>query len=381
MRYVFREADEAVSAARVRIRTACRSDETDAVRQLLVEAALPAAEAGRAEHLARELVAHVRSARRTAGGIDAFLHAYDLSTWDGVALMCLAEALLRIPDPATAERLIRDKIGGADWQRHLGDSDSLLLNASTWGLMLTGRIVGPDPDWADGAGRLIGRLVSRLDEPVIREAMIHAMRIVGQQFVMGRTIEETLARARKARVPGERYSFDMLGEAARTADDAARYLDAYRLAIDRVGKAAAADGSLAGPGVSVRLSALHPRFEAVQRERVLRELVPRFVDLAERARTVRDSGRRTGRLPGARRRSPRGEHGRGRGDRGSRSRQDSCRRSRGGARGGGFLQPLRGSGARGIRRAGRSSGVHRRNQLHRAARPRRRSAIRETGRP
>ena len=284
MRFVFRETLEAASAPRAGIRSACRGDEADAVRALLGEAALPADDAERVEGLARELVADVRAARRTAGGIDAFLHAYDLSTREGVALMCLAEALLRVPDPANAERLIRDKIGAADWRRHLGDSDSLFVNASTWGLMLTGRIVGPDPDWDDGAGGLLGRVVSRLGEPVIREAMVHAMRIVGQQFVMGRTIEEALERARKARAPEERYSFDMLGEAARTAGDAARYLDAYRRAIDRVGKAARAGGPLPGPGLSVKLSALHPRYEAAQRERVLRELVPRLVDLAERAR-------------------------------------------------------------------------------------------------
>ena len=286
MRFVFRDADEAVSALRARIRAACRGGETDAVRSLLVEAALPAAEAGRVEWLARGLVAHVRAARRTAGGIDAFLHAYDLSTREGVALMCLAEALLRVPDPETAERLIGDKIGAADWRRHLGDSDSLFVNASTWGLMLTGRIVRLDPEWGDGTGGPIGHLVSRLGEPVIREAMVHAMRIVGQQFVMGRTIEEALESARHTRAQGERYSFDMLGEAALTASDAARYLEAYRHAIDRVGKAARTSGPLSGPGVSVKLSALHPRYEIAQRDRVRCELVPRFIDLAECTRAA-----------------------------------------------------------------------------------------------
>ncbi len=284
MRFVFRETGEAPRALRARIRAACLSDEAGTVRALLGEAALPPADAERVEGLARGLVAHVRASRRSAGGIDAFLQAYDLSTQEGVALMCLAEALLRVPDPTTAERLIRDKIGAADWRRHLGESDSVFVNASTWGLMLTGRIVGPDPDWGGDAGGLATRLVARLGEPVIREAMIHAMRIVGQQFVMGRTIEEALECTRKVRTPGERYSFDMLGEAARTANDAARYLDAYRHAVDCIGKAAVPDGSLAGPGVSVKLSALHPRHETAQRERVLRELVPRFVDLAERAR-------------------------------------------------------------------------------------------------
>ncbi len=286
MRFVFREADEEVSAPRARVRAACRGDESDAVRPLLIEAALPPTDVDRVEQLARGLVAQVRAARRTAGGIDAFLHAYDLSTKEGVALMCLAEALLRVPDPETAERLIGDKIGLADWKRHLGDSDSLFVNASTWGLMLTGQIVRPDSEWGDGAGGLIGRLVSRLGEPVIREAMIHAMRIVGQQFVMGRTIEEALERAHKSRVQGERYSFDMLGEAALTANDAARYFEAYRHAIDRVGKAAQTSGPLSGPGVSVKLSALHPRCETAQRDRVRCELVPRFVDLAECARAA-----------------------------------------------------------------------------------------------
>ena len=279
MRFVFSEPVEPVDALRARMRAACDSDETEAVRSLLGEAALTAVEAERAETMARELALHVRAERRTAGGIDALLHTYDLSTREGVALMCLAEALLRVPDPATAERLIRDKIGGADWQRHLGDSESLFVNASTWGLMLTGRVVGLDPD--EGIGGLLPRLVNRLGEPVIREAMVHAMRVVGQQFVMGRGIGEALDRARRA--PDALYSFDMLGEAARTAEDAARYLQAYRQAIDAVGTAAAGVAS-ADPGVSVKLSALHPRYEVAQRGRVLRELVPRFVDLASRAR-------------------------------------------------------------------------------------------------
>ena len=279
MRFVFSEPVKPVDALRARMRAACDGDETDAVRSLLGQAALTAAEAERTETMARELVAHVRTERRRAGGIDALLHTYDLSTREGVALMCLAEALLRVPDPATAERLIRDKIGGADWQRHLGDSESLFVNASTWGLMLTGRIVGLDPD--EGVGGLLARLVNRLGEPVIREAMVHAMRVVGQQFVMGRGIGEALDRARRA--PDALYSFDMLGEAARTAEDAARYLQAYRHAIDAVGTAAAGVPS-ADPGVSVKLSALHPRYEPAQRGRVLRELVPRFVDLASRAR-------------------------------------------------------------------------------------------------
>ena len=259
-------------------------DESDAVRALLDEAVLSAADARCVERLAREFVAHVRATRRDASAIDSFLHEYDLSTQEGVTLMCLAESLLRVPDSETAERLIRDKIGQADWRRHLGDSRSLFVNASTWGLMLTGRIVRLDPEWADNAPGLLGRLINRVGEPVIREATIHAMRIVGRQFVMGRTIDEALERAHKAEAEGYRHSFDMLGEAARTAADADRYLDAYRHAIDRVGACATASDPFSGPSVSVKLSALHPRYEVMQRERVLSELVPRFIELAERAR-------------------------------------------------------------------------------------------------
>ena len=283
MRFVIAEALESVSASRARIRTACRSDETDVVHSLLNEAAFPVVEV---EQLARRFVSHVRTERRSAGSIGAFLHTYSLSTREGVALMCLAEALLRVPDPTTAERLIRDKIGGTDWRRHFGNSDSLFVNASTWGLMLGEYIIGADPEWVDDTDGLLARLISRLGESVIREAMIYAMRIVGRQFVMGRTIEEALKRARQTSATGERYSFDMLGEAARTANDAVRYLDAYCNAIDSVGEAKEPAGPLAGPGVSVKLSALHPRFEAAQRGRVLRELVPRFIDLAERARAA-----------------------------------------------------------------------------------------------
>ena len=284
MQFVLREQGEAACESRARIRAACRSDETRAVVSLLDEVAPSPSDARRVERLARELVAHVRATRREASAIDSFLHEYDLSTQEGVALMCLAESLLRVPDAATADRLIRDKIGRADWERHLGDSDSVFVNASTWGLMLTGRIVRLDAEWDDDATGLLGRLINRVGEPLIREATVHAMRIVGRQFVMGRTIDEALERARDEEAKGYRHSFDMLGEAARTAADADRYLGAYLHAIDQVGASATASGVFSGPGVSVKLSALHPRYEVMQRERVLSELLPRFIAVAERAR-------------------------------------------------------------------------------------------------
>ncbi|MBI4184052.1 MAG: bifunctional proline dehydrogenase/L-glutamate gamma-semialdehyde dehydrogenase PutA [Proteobacteria bacterium] len=271
---------------RARVRLAYCADEAAAVAALLPEAAFAAPARARIAGLARRLVARIRERRRGQGGLDAFLHEFGLSTEEGVVLMCLAEALLRIPDPETASRLIRDKIGGADWERHLGHSDSLFVNASTWALMLTGRLVklrraaGPSP------ASFLAALVGRSGEPVVRQALTQAMRIIGRQFVMGRTIDEALARAREAERAGYRHSYDMLGEAAKTAADAARYFDAYAGAIAAIGREGAGRGPVAGPGISVKLSALHPRFEFAQRGRVMRELVPRIVALAGLAKAA-----------------------------------------------------------------------------------------------
>src|SRR5690606_21092343 len=213
------------------------------------------------------------------------MRQYDLGSEEGVLLMCVAEALLRIPDGETTDRLIRDKLGEADWKRHMGQSESVLVNASTWGLMLTGHLV----DLADGTKRDVHgafkRLVGRAGEPVIRLAVRQAMKIMGHQFVMGRTIGEALARARKGRNAHYRYSFDMLGEAALTQHDADRYLEAYRAAIDAIGRDAGhpADATVA-PSISVKLSALHPRYEHAKHARVLAELAPRLLDLAQRAK-------------------------------------------------------------------------------------------------
>ncbi len=197
------------------------ADETALVAQLIDRARMPDAANATTDGLARALVERVRAARRR-GGLDALLSQYSLTTDEGVVLMCLAEALLRVPDAGTADRLIRDKLDQADWERHLGESSSLFVNASTWALMLTGRIVRLGEDHADWT-TIFGRVVARSGEPVIRQAMTFAMRIMGDQFVLGRTIEEALARGEEWARRGCRFSFDMLGEAAVTAADAERY--------------------------------------------------------------------------------------------------------------------------------------------------------------
>jgi len=199
--------------------------------------------------------------------------------------MCLAEALLRIPDSQTVDRLIRDKIAAADWQSHLGHSASHFVNASTWALMLTGRLLRADEDDTDLRGAW-HRFVARSSEPMVRQAMLAAMRILAGQFVIGRGIEEALERARAAERHGYRHSFDMLGEAARSAADAARYHAAYRHAIAAIGKAAAGRPLAEAPGISVKLSALHPRYEMAQRERVGGELLPALTALAQQARAA-----------------------------------------------------------------------------------------------
>jgi RHH-type proline utilization regulon transcriptional repressor/proline dehydrogenase/delta 1-pyrroline-5-carboxylate dehydrogenase len=270
---------------RRKLRALYRADETEVVEHLLQEAALSPEMQDRIAARARRLVDSVRANRVGAGGIDAFMHAYELSSREGVVLMCLAEALLRIPDAETANQLIRDKLRAADFGQHLGESDSLFVNASTWALMLTGRILKLDEGGAD-LGGILKRLVTRSGEPVIRQAVTQAMKILGRQFVMGRTIDEALERAEAAEARGYRYSYDMLGEAARTAADAQRYFDAYEKAIAAIGKASAGKGPIKGPGISIKLSALHPRYEFAQRERVMGELVPRIVTLAQAAKRL-----------------------------------------------------------------------------------------------
>jgi len=237
---------------------------------------------------AAQLVSAVRKNSKADGGIEAFLQQYDLSSAEGVLLMCIAEALLRIPDADTADRLIADKITSAEWKNHLGSSDSLFVNASTWGLMLTGQILSLDEAAKSNPGQMLGRMVGRAGEPVIRTAMRQAMKIMGHQFVMGRTISEAIRRATKNEVLPYRHSFDMLGESALTSADASRYLANYHAGIESIGASMqeAPKDVFAAPGISVKLSALHPRYEFTHEERVMKELVPEVLELAVHAKKI-----------------------------------------------------------------------------------------------
>lgn len=259
------------------------TDETSAVSDLLVDSKMDSVAETRINQRARGLVQAVRDSAEDRGLMDAFMQQYDLSSEEGVVLMCLAEALLRIPDNDTAEKLIADKLGEADWESHLGKSTSILVNASTWGLMLTGKLVALSEGTQRNFKTSLKRLVNRSGEPMVRTAIRQAMRIMGHQYVMGRTIEEALDRSEEKRHRMYRHSFDMLGEAALTADDATRYMEAYRSAILAIGKRDQPDSIFEAPSISVKLSALHPRFETGQRERVIRELTPRLLELAQLA--------------------------------------------------------------------------------------------------
>jgi RHH-type proline utilization regulon transcriptional repressor/proline dehydrogenase/delta 1-pyrroline-5-carboxylate dehydrogenase len=268
------------------ISAAYLADEDTLVDQRIAQATLSPAEAAQTARAAADLVARIRKDSAKNGGIDAFMREYALSSEEGVALMCLAEALLRVPDAETADRLIRDKIGGAQWDRHRAKSESLFVNASTWALMLTGRIVRLDETSKWDFEGIFKKLVARSGEPVIRQAVTYAMRILGRQFVLGRTIGEALKEARPLVEKGYRFSFDMLGEAAYTRADAARYARSYRDALDVVAATNPKDARtiFERPSLSVKLSALHPRYEWVKRERVFAELVPVVLSLGARAR-------------------------------------------------------------------------------------------------
>jgi RHH-type proline utilization regulon transcriptional repressor/proline dehydrogenase/delta 1-pyrroline-5-carboxylate dehydrogenase len=262
------------------------ADETRLVGELAAAADAGEATRSRIRETATELVEAVRRNATQEGGIDAFLQQYDLSSQEGVLLMCIAEALLRIPDADTADRLIADKITSARWKDHLGASDSLFVNASTWGLMLTGELLKVDESTRRNPSRYIGKMATRAGEPVVRAAMRQAMRIMGHQFVMGRTIDEALARSRKKAAVRYRHSFDMLGEAALTASDASRYFDAYSSAIRKIGDSSSGSDVFEAPGISVKLSALHPRYQYTQHGRVIAELVPALAELALQAKSA-----------------------------------------------------------------------------------------------
>jgi len=254
-----------------------RADEAKTVAALVTAARLTPAQSAEATALAASLVTALR-AKGTRGTVEGLVREYDLSSQEGVALMCLAEALLRIPDRATRDALIRDKLASGDWRKHVGQSPSLFVNAATWGLVVTGKLVSTVNE--TGLANALTRLIARGGEPVIRLGVDMAMRMMGEQFVTGQTIAEALSNARRLEARGFRYSYDMLGEAATTAEDAARYYRDYETAIHAIGAAAAGRGVYAGPGISIKLSALHPRYTRLQRARVLAELAPRVKALA-----------------------------------------------------------------------------------------------------
>lgn len=258
---------------------AYRQDEAACLELLLTEATLTPVQLQQISFMAEKFV-NIMRAQSGKSGLDAFLYQYNLSSEEGIALMCLAEATLRIPDANTIDHLIEDKISAANWQSHCGKSDSYFVNATSWALMLTGKILTP----RQSGGQYFIPILRRLGEPIIRKAVGQAMRILGDQFVMGRTILEAIKRARKEEKQGYRFSYDMLGEAARTEEDAQTYFKAYQTAIDSIAKAAKSQHVEENPGISVKISALHSRYEVAQQHYCLPVLISRLSALALQAK-------------------------------------------------------------------------------------------------
>ena len=263
---------------------------TDAYRLAEPEAVAPLVEAARVSNeqhdaiktLATDLISCLR-AKGQSGGVEGLVKEYSLSSQEGVALMCLAEALLRVPDNATRDALIRDKIASGDWRSHLGGERSIFVNAATWGLVVSGRLVTPVKETSLGAS--LSGLIKRAGEPVVRSGVHLAMEMMGEQFVTGETIKQALKRAREQEAQGFTYSYDMLGEAAMTMRDADRYYADYERAIRAIGEAAKGRGVYEGPGISIKLSALHPRCQRAQLDRVMAELLPKVRELAMLAKS------------------------------------------------------------------------------------------------
>ena len=284
---LLRHSLPAQQGVRAKINHTYRMDELSLVRELIVYANLPEAQGMAIKEVATRLVEQVRVLRRKSTGIDSFLTEYSLSSDEGIALMCLAEALLRVPDNATIDSLIKDKLASADWRKHVGQSESFFINATTWALILTGKVLNPET--ADSRlTQAILKLVSRTGgEGIVRKSVEKAMRIMSKQFVMGRTITEALTNAKKKEAQGYRYSYDMLGEAALTAEDAERYFQSYSKAIEAIGGDADKNQNLyQRAGISIKLSALHPRYQESQHERVLDELAPKLLLLAQAAKRL-----------------------------------------------------------------------------------------------
>lgn len=270
---------------RAAITAATRRSEPEALAPLLAQARLPADQAASAEQLALRIAKALRERKASAGRagiVQGLLQEFSLSSQEGVALMCLAEALLRIPDKATRDALIRDKISHGQWDAHLGKSPSLFVNAATWGLLITGKLVATHSEGS--LGNSLSRLIGKGGEPLIRKGVDMAMRMMGEQFVTGETIDEALRNARTMEAEGFRYSYDMLGEAALTSEDAKHYYASYEQAIHAIGKASAGRGIYEGPGISIKLSALHPRYSRAQFGRVMDELYPLVLRLTALAK-------------------------------------------------------------------------------------------------
>lgn len=274
---MFQFAHPQQTPLRQAVTDAYRRDEMEAVQDMLQRAQMSDDERANAAQLARRLVTQVRASRTKASGVDALMHEFSLSSEEGVALMCLAEALLRIPDKATRDKLIADKLSDGNWKSHLNNSPSLFVNAAAWGLLVTGKLTNQTSEQSLSAA--LTRMMGKGGAPLIRKGVDYAMRLLGKQFVTGQTIEEALKNGKEREKLGYRFSFDMLGEAAMTQADADRYYQDYVDAIHAIGKDAGNAGVYDGNGISVKLSAIHPRYSRAQHERVMSELLPRVKQL------------------------------------------------------------------------------------------------------
>lgn len=277
---LFNYSVETCSVIRQKIRNFYREDENKVLDIIIPQAETGVKVRSRTWERARQLIVEIRKVQAGKGGVDALLQEFAISSEEGVVLMCLAEALLRVPDKTTADELIRDKLSGGDWISHIGHSDSMFVNASSWGLLFTGKLVNYRKENQKNQYGIMKKVIGRLGEPVIRKAVKQSMELMGSQFVMGINISKALKRAKPMESKGYTYSYDMLGEAARTMADADRYFDSYLNAIEAIGVAAKGKGPINSPGISIKLSAIHPRYEFTHKERVMSELVPRLKALA-----------------------------------------------------------------------------------------------------
>jgi len=277
---LFNHSLTATNKLRQTIRDYYRIDENTILNQLITLAEINVDAKLRAWEYARKLVVNIRKEQIGKGGVDALLNEFSLSSEEGVVLMCLAEALLRVPDDETADDLIRDKLASGDWSSHIGNSESLFVNASSWGLVMTGKLVNYSDEKKYAQFGVLKRMVGRVGEPMIRKAVRYAMKIMGTQFVMGHNIAQALQRSKIQQAKGYTYSYDMLGEGARTMRDADRYFASYLQAIEAIGNASKGKGPQQSPGISIKLSAIHPRYEFSNQQRVFDELIPRLKQLA-----------------------------------------------------------------------------------------------------